>query len=102
MLIDTEKLKGTITKHCDYLNCRMLDLDELFEMIDNEPDAEKHGEWRERKIIDAKGCGIEELQSERCSNCGLYLTTPYMYYFFNHNYCPHCGVRMDRVNEEKH
>ena len=44
MLIDTEKLKATIYKHCDYLNCRMLDRDELFEMIDEMPEEDPLGE----------------------------------------------------------
>ena len=44
MLIDAEKLKATISKHCESLNCRLIDRDELFEMIDEMPEEDPLGE----------------------------------------------------------
>lgn len=38
---------------------------------------------------------IDSWQSARCSNCGKYHTTPYMYYFTKYEICPHCGARME-------
>lgn len=53
----------------------------------------KHGEWTEREV-DADGRAIDEWQSAKCSACGLYHTTPYLYYFDEFKYCPNCGTRM--------
>lgn len=54
------------------------------------------GEWVEKEVIhkDEASKVIEEWQSAKCSNCGLYHTTPYLYSFFHYNYCPHCGASM--------
>lgn len=51
----------------------------------------KQGKWEEEMFDDL---AIERWQSARCSVCGLYHTTPYMYYFSNYNYCPNCGADM--------
>ena len=50
--------------------------------------------WTELEVFDAKKAGITELQSIRCSNCGRYLTTPFMYYIDEPKYCPQCGAKM--------
>lgn len=54
----------------------------------------KHGRWEEKEIDDYP---IDQWQSARCSVCGKYLTTPFMYYFSPFNYCPNCGARMEGV-----
>lgn len=54
------------------------------------------GKWIEKEIFGPKDTFIQ-LQSARCSVCKRYLTTPYMYYFNNYEYCPHCGAKMDGV-----
>lgn len=54
----------------------------------------KRGEWEERKVSSEKV--IDEWQSARCSVCGKYHTTPYMYFFDNYSFCPNCGSRMER------
>jgi hypothetical protein len=51
-----------------------------------------HGKWEDKEVIHKK-C-IEEWQSARCSACGKYHTTPYMYYFDDFNFCPNCGADM--------
>lgn len=56
------------------------------------PSAHPSAEWIERTVSD--DAAIKEWQSAKCSACGRYHTTPYMYYFDNYNYCPHCGARM--------
>ena len=53
----------------------------------------KVGKWLEREVIDDKA--IKEWQSARCSVCDKYHTTPYMYYFSQYDYCPHCGAKME-------
>lgn len=50
------------------------------------------GEWQECEVSDEKA--IEEWQSARCSVCGKYHTTPYMYCFDKYNFCPNCGAMM--------
>lgn len=53
---------------------------------------QKPGEWKEREVHNEKV--IEEWQSARCSVCGKYHTTPYLYYFNEYKYCPNCGAPM--------
>ena len=61
----------------------------------------KHGEWEEKETYLNDGdCEITEWQSARCSKCGKYHTTPYMYSFDNFNFCPNCGAKMAKENEE--
>jgi hypothetical protein len=45
---------------------------------------------------------IEEWQSARCSACGKYHTTPYMYYFNEYKFCPNCGEKMDGKDTNVH
>lgn len=59
-----------------------------------------HGEWEDKEVIH-KRC-IEEWQSARCSACGKYHTTPYMYYFDDFKFCPNCGAKMGRERSEKY
>lgn len=54
----------------------------------------KKGEWIEREVICDNPKAIVEWQSAKCSVCGRYHTTPYMYYFQRYNYCPNCGADM--------
>lgn len=64
------------------------------EMIGHLPtiDPVKHGRWEEKTV---NTCRIDEWQSARCSVCGRYHTTPYMYYFTDFKYCPNCGKPME-------
>lgn len=69
--------------------------------IDAEP--RKHGEWEEKEAhINEGDCEITEWQSTRCSKCGKYHTTPYMYSFNNFNFCPNCGADMRKKGGEDH
>lgn len=52
------------------------------------------GEWTEKEVFNIQESAIEEWQSARCSECGKYHTTPYLYYFSNYNFCPCCGAKM--------
>lgn len=54
------------------------------------------GEWKDKEVFNDTDDDhiVEEWQSARCSVCGKYHTTPYMYYFDDFNYCPNCGARM--------
>lgn len=55
-----------------------------------------HGRWEEQTVIsNEEENHIDEWQSARCSVCKRYLTTPYLYYFTNYDYCPHCGAEMN-------
>ena len=57
----------------------------------------EHGKWEEKETYLNEGdCEITEWQLARCSKCGKYHTTPYMYSFNNFNFCPSCGARMDK------
>ena len=56
------------------------------------------GEWKECEIVQEHGDEpiIDEWQSARCSVCGKYHTTPYMYFFDHFNYCPNCVAKWER------
>lgn len=54
-----------------------------------------HGRWTERHVDYASDCAIDEVQTAKCSVCGLYHTTPYLYSFTDYKFCPHCGAKMD-------
>ena len=68
--------------------------------IEDAPTIEerKKGEWEEKTVCDEDV--IEQWQSARCSTCGKYHTTPYLYYFDEYNYCPNCGADMRGDNHE--
>ena len=60
--------------------------------VDAEP--VRRGRWIERHhAYSDEESPIEEWQSAKCSVCGKYHTTPYMYYFTDYHYCPHCGAK---------
>ena len=42
------------------------------------PGQPKIGKWEERTVGEV-GKAVEQIQSARCSACGLYHTTPYLY-----------------------
>ena len=71
---------------------------EIREVIDAQPTIEpmrKKGRWLEHSVFDEpQGKHIEQWQSARCSVCGKYHTTPYMYYFDWYDWCPNCGAEM--------
>lgn len=57
---------------------------------------QKKGEWIERSVFDEpQGKRIEQWQSAKCSVCGKYHTTPYLYKYTYHDFCPSCGAKMD-------
>lgn len=62
----------------------------------------KQGEWEDKEVFNDTDDDhiVEEWQSARCSVCGKYHTTPYMYYFDNFNFCPNCGARMKGGDDE--
>ena len=74
------------------------DYDELMkvwtERFSGIPSAEperKTGKWVDRAVYYLAKC---EYQTAKCSVCGMYLTTPYMYYFDEYRFCPNCGADM--------
>ena len=58
------------------------------------------GKWEEKETFCVTDDDpiISQWQSARCSECGKYHTTPYMYYFNNYNFCPHCGAKMSNAS----
>lgn len=53
------------------------------------------GVWKEREILSKEdGKDIDQWQCARCSECGRYHTTPFLYSFNDYNFCPHCGAKM--------
>lgn len=87
-LIDADRLKRQVEGRSWRAKGKMV------ELIDNSPTVEpaKHGRWEEKTVSNYRA---GEWQSARCSACGRYHTTPYLYYFTDYKYCPSCGARMD-------
>ena len=71
----------------------------LEKFIMQQPSAQKKGKWLEKERIEENLKWADGLQSAKCSVCGRYHTTPYMYSFTDYNFCPHCGADM-REEEE--
>lgn len=71
-------------------------------VLEGLPTAEKHGQWIEKEVVDQDDIAIDMWQSARCSACGHYHTTPYMYFFVEYNYCPHCGAKMKTEASNAH
>ena len=74
-------------------------LDYAIEELDNMPTADVsdnvHGEWINREVIDdRKDAKIQQWQQAQCSICWKWHTTPYMYHFTDHDFCPNCGASM--------
>ena len=84
----------------DSKEVRLIRAEKAQDTIEQLPSAQpKKGKWKEQAIENVKAAGIEEVQVAKCSACGLYHTTPYMYYFTEYKYCPNCGARM--VSEDE-
>ena len=88
-LIDPIELKRAISVAAMSNNHKTLE-----QIIDEQPTIEerKTGKWEEKEVSSEKV--IDEWQSARCSECGKYHTTPYMYYFDSFSFCPNCGADM--------
>lgn len=100
-LISVDELKEWIKNWFDvnrnyhpYSKQNNIPIQELYDILERMPTIEerKKGKWEERKVSSEKV--IDEWQSARCSVCGRYYTTPYMYYFDDYSYCPNCGADM--------
>lgn len=55
------------------------------------PSAQRKGKWLEKEVISVYENGFQ-LQSCKCSECGRYDTSPYVYYFSEPNFCSYCGA----------
>ena len=61
-----------------------------------EAELVKHGRWEQVEVVhDRKDAKIQDWQQAKCSVCGRWNTTPFMYYLRLDNYCPICGAKMD-------
>ena len=68
---------------------------ELQALPSAEPERKK-GKWTEKEVFTSGKGKIREWQTAKCSVCGKYHTTPYLYYFGDYNFCPMCGAEMTR------
>ena len=96
-IIDAEECKmGCFKNHEDAIDFRMKVM-----AIPSATPQQKRGKWIEGNVSHKEDkVHIDEWQSAKCSNCGLYHTTPYMYYFDIYKYCPNCGCQMSEGGDE--
>jgi hypothetical protein len=85
--------RNALCEFCLNTKDRTVDANDIMRFPSAEPERKK-GKWEEKQVIDDPDHGIPEWQSAKCSVCGKYLTTPYLYYFDNYKFCPHCGADM--------
>ena len=76
----------------------------FYEWVETLPTADvqevRHGKWEE--VVIPSGYSNEvQYQSARCSVCKRYHTTPYLYTYYEHNYCPNCGAEMREGRENE-
>ena len=68
--------------------------------IDIIKDAEDNvGYWENIDVNTTDQIG--NWQTAKCSKCGLYHTTPYLYNIHLYNFCPNCGADMRSKTKEK-
>lgn len=72
------------------------------EAVPSAQQGRENGEWINKNVIHEieASTAIDEWQSAKCSVCGKYHTTPYLYYFDEYKYCPNCGALMIRKTDE--
>ena len=96
-LIERQKAVDAVLELSEKVADEMLFIDAIVDEIENIPSAEPErgkGEWLEKDVFTSTKGRIKEWQSAKCSVCGKYHTTPYLYYFGNYKYCPNCGAEM--------
>ena len=93
-LIDADALERQMKKELDYQDAYLpIHFEQMMEdtpTVDAEPI--RHGYWLYDRLCSTNG-GTYGVQ--RCSNCGYY----YKDFGDEWNYCPHCGAKMDEVEE---
>lgn len=77
----------------DGIGYSVVRVDEIIELPSVTPQLKPTGSWVGKIVVD--DVEIDEWQSARCSKCGKYHITPYLYYFDDYNYCPNCGAKME-------
>ena len=100
MAIDALKAEPTLSEIARCCEKRGLVLVEsaVFEKMKSRCNTEpvKHGRWEHVEVVhDRKDAKIQDWQQAKCSVCGRWNTTPFMYYLKLDNYCPNCGAKMD-------
>ena len=94
--IDANKLKKSLSIPC----ASIIEIGEtIIAQIDDQPTADVRenvkGEWIDCEVVhDRKDAKITDWQQARCSVCGKWHTTPYMYSWYHFEYCPNCGADM--------
>lgn len=106
--IDADKQKNLID-NCADLGGKLGEIITLIkvyakDMVDATPTADVRenikGEWLDCEVVhDRKDAKITDWQQARCSICGKWHTTPYMYNWDHFDYCPNCGAQM--INDKR-
>lgn len=73
--------------------------EEMFDMaiesLEQDCISRQAAKWQKKKVEESTDIDITAWQTAQCSNCKRWHTTPYMYYFYEYNYCPFCGTKME-------
>ena len=107
-LIDADALNEALGVGKECADCRYAvgaafchrgsDFVDACEAIADAPTVEPQrmkGRWTEKTVFEnPQACGIREWQSAKCSVCGKYHSTPYLYGFTEYAFCPCCGADM--------
>lgn len=88
----TRKYEGD---HSGYNTMMLYEIQDILEGMPTIGERKK-GKWKSYEITYSKdeGVEIEEWQTAQCSVCGLWHTTPHMYFLNRYMFCPNCGADM--------
>lgn len=101
-LIDRQKAIDAVLDLSEKLSDEMLFIDAIVDEIENVPSADperKKGKWIEISWSEPDPnvcCTPYAIQSAKCSICGKYHSTLYLYSLDYFPYCPNCGAAMTR------
>lgn len=68
-------------------------------LLENEVVEVRHGKWKEDAFLKPDGL-VKRYPSVKCSECEIVFCDIINNHNYMYRYCPHCGAKMDKGEEE--